>query len=134
MCSSLAYENEHKKEIAEQRQRHAKTKDPKILKFLTELEKFEAQMYQASKFVEQNEKKIIDFAKSFNQQIQTALMQIKDKNARSAMNFLGYANRNLAGMKHIYEKQHQLERYLLKTGRKTIRDLKREKKARRKAK
>ena len=130
---AVAYENEHKKEIAEQRQRHAKTKDPKILKFLTELEKFEAQMFQASKFVEQNEKKIIDFAKSFNQQIQAALMQIKDKNVRSAMNFLGYAKRNLAGMKHIYDKQHQLERYLLKTGRKTIRDLKREKKARMKA-
>jgi hypothetical protein len=127
---AVAYENEHKKEIAEQRQRHAKTKDPKILRFLSELEKFEAQMYQASKFVEQNEKKIIDFAKSFNQQIQAALMQIKDKKARSAMNFLGYAKRNLSGMKHIYEKQHKLERYLLKTGRKTIKDLKREKKAR----
>lgn len=49
------------------------------------------------------------------------------------MNFLSYAKRNLAGMKHIYEKQHDLERYLLKTGRKTIRDLKREKKARMRA-
>ena len=80
---AIAYENEHKKEIAEQRGRHAKTKNPKVLKFLTELEKYEAQMFQASKFVEQNEKKIINFARSFNQQIQAALMQIKDKKARS---------------------------------------------------
>lgn len=128
-----AYENEHKKEIAEQRQRHAKTKNPKVLKFLTELEHYEGQMYQASKFVEDNEKKIRDFARSFNQQIQSALIQIKDKNIRSAMTFLGYAKRNIAGMMSIYQKQHELERYLLKKGKYVIRDLKREKKARLKA-
>ena len=52
---------------------------------------------------------------------------MKGKNAGDSLPYLEYAFKNLSDMKHIYEKQQEIEKYLLKLNKKTIKDLKKEK-------
>jgi hypothetical protein len=77
-------------------------------------------------FLEKFESKIKTFAQDFNNVLYTAMWKIKSQHQADALAYLDHARQSLAKMKHIYEKQKELEQYLLKLNKKTIKDLKKE--------
>ena len=89
-------------------------------------------MVNAFRFLEENEKKIEDFSIIFNRLLLGSLNRLKGQNIGEAIRFLEQAQINLERMHHVYEKQKEIERYLIKLDKKSIHDLKKEKHIRKK--
>ena len=85
-------------------------------------------MLQALDFMETYGQKIIAFSQTFNKLIYTGMQKLKGRYPSEAQDHLLQAHRSLREMRQIYEKQKEIEKYLLKLNKKTISDLKREKK------
>ena len=88
---------------------------------------YQKRMIEALDFMEKYEKRITDFTQSFNKFIYAAMQKLKGRYPSDALDYLVEAHKSLVGMKQIYQKQKEIEKYLLKLNKKTIKDLKKEK-------
>jgi len=121
------YEAKHKKDIAEMEKRLLETKDKKQKKNIEEEIDYQRKMLQALEFIEKNEHRIIEFSQSFNRLLASAVQKLKSHSPGDALSDIEQAYIGLKEIKHIFEKQKELEKYLRKTNRRTISDLKKEK-------
>ncbi|VBB45023.1 membrane hypothetical protein [uncultured Desulfatiglans sp.] len=126
-----AYQALHQKDISELSKRLSETKDRKQYKILHEELAYQKQMIQALAFLENYESKITDFYKSFIKALSLAMQKLKEKYHEDCLAYLEKAREGLKEMKYVYETQKSIEKYLLRLNKKTIADLKKEKKSRR---
>ena len=122
-----AYKNIHQRDVSELEKRFSGAKDKAEKKVIEEEIVYQKKMVEALEFMENYEKKIVDFTQSFNKLIYTGMQKLKGRYPSDAQDYLVEAHKSLTGMKQVYEKQKEIEKYLLKLNKKTIKDLKREK-------
>ena len=122
-----AYKNIHKRDVAELEKRFSGAKNKEENEVIEEEIVYQKKMVEALEFMEKYEKRITDFTQSFNKFIYAGMQKLKSRYASDALDYLVEAHKNLTGMKHVYEKQKEIEKYLLKLNKKTIKDLKKEK-------
>ncbi len=84
-------------------------------------------MLEILDFMKKYEGKITYFTQSFNNLLTTAIQKLSGHYPNDAITYLDQAHKDLKGMKHIYEKIKDFEKYLIKFNKKTIKDLKKEK-------
>jgi len=123
-----AYKSIHRKNLPELEKRLEEEKDKKKRKNIEEEITYQKWMLQALDFMETYGKKIIAFSQTFNKLIYTGMQKLKGRYPSEAQDHLLHAHRSLREMRQIYEKQKEIEKYLLKLNKRTISDLKREKK------
>jgi len=123
-----AYKSIHKRDVGELEKRFSGAKNNDEKKVIEEEIVYQKKMVEALDFMEKYEKRITDFTQSFNKFIYAAMQKLKGRYASDSLDYLVEAYKNLTGMKHVYEKQKEIEKYLLKLNKKTIKDLKKEKK------
>jgi len=123
-----AYKNIHKRDIAELEKRFSGAKNKDEKQVIEEEIVYQKKMIEALDFIEKYEQRITDFTQSFNKFIYAAMQKLKGRYASDALDYLVEAHKSLAEMKHVYEKQKEIEKYLLNLNKKTIKDLKKEKK------
>ena len=122
-----AYKAIHRKDIPELEKRLNQTHDKKQRKTIEEEVSYQKRMLQTLDFMQKYESKINEFTQSFNNLLSVAMQRLKSHYPNDALSYLENANTSLQNMKHIYNKQRDYEKYLLKLNKKTIRDLKKEK-------
>ena len=122
-----AYKHIHQRDIAELEKRFSNAKDKAEKKVIEEEIVYQKRMVEALEFMETYEKRVTDFTQSFNNLIYTGMQKLKGRYASDALEYLMEAHKSLVGMKQIYQKQKEIEKYLLKLNKKTIKDLKKEK-------
>ena len=122
------YKSKHRKDINELQKRYSEAKNnPKQQKAIQEELHYQKQMIQLLDFIETYEKRIIEFTQNLNQTISKAMQKLRSLYPHDCIEYLEYAKKEIAGMKHIFKKQKELEKYILKLNKKTIKDLKKEK-------
>ena len=124
-----SYKAHHKTDIPELQQRLNATKDKNKRKEIEEEILYQHQMIRRLDFMNRYEHKIIEFSQAFNQLLFVALEKLKTQNTADSLPYLTKAYDDLQQMKHIYKKQKWFEKSLLKLGKRTIRDLDKEKNA-----
>lgn len=122
-----AYNAIHRKNIPELEKRLSGEKDGKKRKALEEEIIYQKRMLQAIDYIQRYESRIVNFVQSFDRLLAESMQKLKGHSPREALSCLEYASKSLQDMKHIYEKEKDLEKYLLKLNKKTIYDLKKEK-------
>jgi hypothetical protein len=122
-----AYNALHRKDIGELEKRLNETKDVNKKKTIEEEIEYQKKMLDVIEFMKSYESKINMFTDTFNKLIMAAIQKVKGRYPNDALNFLEQAYKELLGMKSIFKKQMELEKYLLKLNKKTIADLKKEK-------
>lgn len=123
----MAYKNLHRKDIGQLEKRLTETQDAKKRKTIEEELTYQKKMIEALKFMDAYESKVQDFTRSFNQLLYTAMQKLKTIQPNDAIIYMEKAKDGIHQMRSIYEKQHDIEKYLLTLNKKTIRDLKKEK-------
>ena len=121
------YQSKHRKDISELSKRLSETKNKKQQKLIQNELTYQKRMIQALVFMERYESKINEFCKFFNNRISMAMQKIKNHYPVDAQAYLEEAHKSLDEMKHVYETQKSIEKYLLKLNKKTISGLKKEK-------
>jgi len=122
-----AYQSLHRKDISELEKRLRETTDSKKRRVIEEELTYQKRMIQAIDFLDKYEVKIQQFIESFNRLLYTAMQKLKTNNPHEALSYLNASYQELEKMRSIYSHQKELETYLLKVNKKTIRDLKKEK-------
>jgi len=84
-------------------------------------------MIQAVDFLDKYETKIQEFIQAFNRLVYAAMEKLKTTNPHDALSYLHASCQELEKMHSIYKHQKEIEDYLLKVNKKTIKDLKKEK-------
>lgn len=123
-----AYKNIHERDVSELEKRFSNAKNKEEKKLIEEEILYQQKMVAALDFMEKYEKRITDFSESFNKLIYAGIHKFKGRYPSEALDYLVEAHRSLTGMKNVYKKQKEIEKYLLKLNKKTIKDLKTEKK------
>jgi hypothetical protein len=123
------YKLKHRKDISEIEDRLRKTRSPKQKKLLSEELTYQNKMLEALDYLDKYEARVFEFKKAFDKLLYMAIERLKAKNAGEALAYLKSAQMEISKIRFIYEKQMQLEHYLVKTNKKTIDSLKEEKKA-----
>ena len=123
-----AYKNIHSRDVSELEKRLSSAKNKDEKKVIEEEIVYQQKMVEALDFIEKYEKKITDFTESFNKLIYAAIQKFRGRYPSDALDYLAEAHKSLTGMKNVYEKQKEIEKYLLRLNKKTIKDLKKEKK------
>ena len=123
----IAYKQIHRKDIPELEKRLAESTDRKTQDIIQEQITYQKRMLQALEFMQRYAPKIEEFTKSLNRLVFMAMEKMKSAYPGDALKYLEYACRDMEQMKTTYEKQKDLEKYLLRINKKTIRDLKKEK-------
>ena len=88
---------------------------------------YQQKMLQALEFMKRYESKIVQFIDSFNRLVYGAMQKLKSHYPNDALSYLEQAYKGLFEMKHIYKKEREFEKYLLRLNKKTISKLKKEK-------
>ena len=114
-------------DMGELEKRLSEAKTRKQRKLLTEEIKYQKMMMQILDYMNKYESKVIDFKASFNRLIAEAMQKLKKAQLSECLTHLTHANDNLLKMLEIYDKQKQFEKFLVKTNKKTIKDLRKEK-------
>ncbi|RJR23289.1 MAG: hypothetical protein C4582_05680 [Desulfobacteraceae bacterium] len=122
-----AYRRLHRKNLPELEKRFQNEKDPAKKKIIEEEMTYQKRMLQVLDFLEANESRILSFSQAFNKIIATAIQSLKGGSASEARDLLVRAHGGLREMKQVYEKQKNIEKYILTLDRRTIGDLKKEK-------
>ena len=124
-----AFKTLHRKDSKELQERLSKTNERKKKRTIEEEIHYQERMLQALDFMDRYGPKIEQFARNLNRLIFEAMQKVNQGNPKDAESYLNHARTELAGIRHIYQKQKELENYLLKINKKTIRDLKKERKS-----
>ena len=123
-----AYNAIHKKNIEAEVDRLKTTQDKTQRGIIEEEIHYQRQMLQVLDFLRTNEAKIQEFTQKFNKLIYDAMTKVKSNYPRDALSYLNHANGRLNQMRKIFDRQKHFEKYLLSVNKKTIADLKEEKK------
>jgi hypothetical protein len=121
-----AYKTIHKRSIPELQKRLNRAFDKEIKSKIEREMLYQRRMLEVLDFMRKYEHRIVNFTQAFNQLLFTALERIKNSHPYDSIPYLKKAHNNLQEMKHIYEKQLKFEKYLIKTGKKTVHGLKKE--------
>ncbi len=97
----------------------SKTKDKKKRKEIEEEILYQNRMLQILDFMGKYEKRIIDFTQAFNNLLTVAMQKLKGHYPNDALTCLEQAHKDLIGMRRIYEKQREFEKYLININKKT---------------
>ena len=122
-----AYKAIHLRNIPELEKRLSEVKDDKAKKSIEKEITYQKWMLQALDFMQRYESKIMGFTETFNKLLYAAMQKLKSRYPTDAQEYLIHAYNGLQEMKHIFEKQREIEKYLLKLNKKTISDLRKEK-------
>jgi len=122
-----SYNALHRKDISELEKRLEKTKIKNKKNIIKDEIIYQQKMLEGLDFMNRYESKILQFADSFNKFVQNAMQKLKGHYPNDALSYLEQAYKKLLEMKHIYEKEREFEKYLLKLNKKTISELKKEK-------
>jgi len=122
-----AYNALHKKDTSELEKRLRSEADRKKKQIIEEELTYQRRMIEAVNFLQRYESKIQQFIQSFNRFLYTAMEKLKTRNPHESLAYLDAAKNDLSNMKNIYNRQKEIEKYLLNINKKTIRDLKKEK-------
>jgi len=123
-----AYNNIHKRDLSELEKRLSSAKNKDEKKVIEEEIVYQQKMVEALDFMDKYEKRITDFTESFNKLIYAAMQKLKGRYPAETLDYLVESHKSLKGMKNVYKKQKEIEKYLLRLNKKTINDLKKEKK------
>jgi hypothetical protein len=127
-----AYFQHHKKDLNAIQARLNKASSPVQRQILEEEIVYQKKMIEIISFMDKVELKVLDFCKTFNSLIYKGISLIAKKNPEEALIYLQTAFNNLKNMTSIFQQQKKYEQYLIKLGKKTIKDLKIEKKSKHK--
>ncbi|GEM_PF-1704381 len=122
-----AYQSMHRKDIPELKNRLQKTNSQKQQAAIKKEIIYQKKMLEIIDFLESYEAKIIWFTDRFNQLIGAAMQRLKNHYPNDALAFLMQADKELSGMRQIFEKQKEFEKFLLKLNKKNLSNLKKEK-------
>ncbi len=124
------FKSKHRKDINELQKRYQEAKDnPKQQEIIKEEISFQKRMIEVLDFIETYENRIVEFTQSLNQTISKSMIKLRSIYPHECVEYLESARKSIEGMKHIFKKQKELEKYVLSLNKKTIKDLKKEKKA-----
>ena len=118
------YKADHQKGIQEMIKRLNQTKDPKQKRLLQDELVYQKRMLEAFTFLG-NESKLLEFTQNFNKLLYTAIQRLS-VNPEESLYYLDQALKNLKGMRSIYSRQREIEKYLLGLNRHLVRDLNKE--------
>jgi len=122
------YKTKHRKDLVELDKRlRAAINNPQQQNMIRQEIHFQKQMIATIDFIETYENRIIEFAQNLNKTISKAIEKLKTIHPHECLEYLEYAKKELSAMKHIFKKQKDLEKFVLKLNKKTIKDLKNEK-------
>jgi len=121
-----AYEQHHKKDLNALKQQFDQAQNNKERKELENEIIYQQKMLEALEFMKAHENKITDFCRFFNTLISRAMQSLTEHKVNESLNFLLHAYNDLKKMKSIYEKQKQIEKYILKMDKRLMHDLKKE--------
>ena len=122
------YRATHKKDIPFLEKRMSNTESLQGKRLIKEEIDYQGKILEAIKFLEDNEMKILAFTQSFNRLLSEAINKLKSQLPEECLRFLEVAKSSLERMENIYYHQKEIENYLIKVDKKTIKDLKKEKK------
>lgn len=123
-----AYKLKHRKDISEIEDRLKKTRSPKQKKILSDEISYQRKMLDALDYLEKYEARVFEFKKAFDRLLYLSIESLRRKNAQEALAYLKHAQLEISKIRFIYEKQMELERFLVNINKKTIDSLKKEKK------
>jgi len=119
----------HRKDISELEKRYHEAKDnPKQQKLIREELSYQKRMIEVLDFIEKYENKIVEFTQNLNQTLSKAMQKLRSLYPHECLEYLENAHKQIVSMKHIFKKQKELEKYVLSLNKKTMKDLKKEKK------
>jgi len=122
------YKTKHRKDLAELDKRlRAAINNPQQQNMIRQEIHFQKQMIATIDFIETYENRIIEFTQNLNKTLSKAIEKLKTIHPHECLEYLEYAKKELSAMKHIFKKQKDLEKFVLKLSKKTIKDLKKEK-------
>ena len=122
-----AYHKIHKQDIPQLQKRLAQAKTKNKQHVIQEEINYQKKMIQILEWMNRYESKIIEFTQAFNKLLFQAMQGLRSRYPNDAMSYINNAHQNLISMKSIYQRQKEFEKYLIKLDKKTISDLKREK-------
>ncbi|MBC2714925.1 MAG: hypothetical protein HF978_06410 [Desulfobacteraceae bacterium] len=122
-----SYQSLHRKDISELEDRMKKTKSEKKQKIIEEEILYQQKMLQVIDFMKSYESKIVLFTDTFNKLLSASMQKLKTHHPNDALNFLVQAYKEIMSMKHIFKKQKEFEKFLIKLNKKTVSNLKKEK-------
>ena len=123
-----AYKLKHRKDISEIEDRMKKARGEKQKKALSDELTYQKKMLEALDYLDKYEARVFEFKKAFDRLLYMAIEKIRAKSPAEAHTYLKQAQLEISKIRYIYEKQMQLERYLVNINKKTIDTLKVEKK------
>jgi len=124
------FKSKHRKDISELEKRYRTSNgNPKQQKLIHEELTYQKRMIEVLNFIETYENKIVEFTQNLNQTLSRAMLKLKSLYPHECLGYLNYAHKQIVSMKHIFKKQKELEKYVLSLNKKTMKDLKKEKKA-----
>ena len=122
------YKKIQTKDISQLEKRLTGTKNIKEQNIIKQDIAYLKKMLEAVDFIKEHESTILKFIQSFNSLLTAAMQKVEGQYPHDALEYLKKAYMELQEMKHIYKKQREIERFLLKINRKNIDLLKNEKK------
>ena len=124
------YKKHHRKDIAEldKRLREAINNPPQQNMIRQEIH-HQKQMLETIDFIQTYENRILKFTQQLNKTISKAIEKLKTIHPHECLEYLEYAKKELSAMKHILKKQKELEKYIVSLTKKSVKNLKKEKKA-----
>ena len=122
------YKTKHRKDLVELDKRlRAAINNPQQQNMIRQEIHFQKQMIETIDFIETYEKKIIEFTQNLNKTLLKAIEKLKTIHPHECLEYLEFGKKELSSMKHIFKKQKDLEKFILRLSKKTIKDLKNEK-------
>ena len=123
------FKSKHRKDIHELEKRYHEAKDnPKQQKLIHEELTYQKRMIEVLDFIETYENKIVEFTQHLNQTLSKAMLKLRSIYPHECLEYLNYAHKEISNMKHIFKKQKELEKYVISLNKKTMKNLKKEKK------
>ena len=124
------YKKHHKKDIAEleKRLREAINNPPQQNMIRQEIH-HQKKMLETIDFIETYENRIFEFTQLLNKTLSKAIEKLKTIHPHECLEYLEYGKKELSSMKQIFNKQKQLEKYIVSLNKGSVKNLEKEKKA-----
>jgi len=121
------YQTVEKKDLAVLKRRLAAAKDKAKAALIKDEIYYHQKIIETEKFMQQYEQPMVEFADAFNGLLGTAIERLESGNPVGALPHLELISKKLFQMKPVFEKQVEIEKYLLKLNKRKVDDLKKEK-------